>query len=195
VSLRTRARPLTVVAILAAGAIGLIGSTQTWVVATLADGDLPVSGAVAVPVLQPLMLTALALGLVLTLVGRVLRYVLGALALVVAGAVIALSAPMLGAPPLSAVAPAVTERTGLAGTEAVAGVVHDVAATPWPLVTIVAAVVLGLAGLAVLATAHQWTRGGRRYGATAEPVARTEDTTLNAVDSWDDLSRGDDPTR
>ncbi|GAA1738209.1 Trp biosynthesis-associated membrane protein [Microbacterium paludicola] len=194
-SLRTRARPLTVVAILAAGAIGLIGSTQTWAVARLADGELPVSGSIAVPVLQPLMLTALALGLVLTLVGRVLRYVLGALAVVVAGAVIALSAPMLVAPPLSAVAPAVTERTGLAGTEAVAGVVYDVAATPWPLVTIVAAVVLGLAGLAVLATAHQWTRGGRRYAATAEPVARTEDTTLDAVDSWDDLSRGDDPTR
>lgn len=194
-SLRTRARPLTVVAILAAGAVGLIGSTQTWAVATLSDGDLPVSGAIAVPVLQPLTLTALALGLVLTLVGRVLRYVLGALAVVVAGAVVALSAPMLGAPPLSTVAPAVTERTGLAGTEAVAGVVESIAATPWPLITVVAAVVLGLAGLAVLATAHQWNRGGRRYAATAEPVARTDDTTLDAVDSWDDLSRGDDPTR
>lgn len=194
-SLRTRARPLTVVAILAAGAIGLIGSTQTWVVATLADGALPVSGAVAVPVLQPLMLTALALGLVLTLVGRVLRYVLGALAVVVAGSVVALSAPMLGTPPLSAVAPAVTERTGLAGAEAVAGVVQELAATPWPLVTLVAAVVLGLAGLAVLATAHLWIRGGRRYDAASEAAPRAEDTTLDAVDSWDDLSRGDDPTR
>lgn len=194
-SLRTRARSLTVVAILAAGAVALIGSTQTWAVADLADGALPVSGAIAVPVLQPLALTALALGLVLTLVGRALRYVLGALAVVVAAGLALLSAPMVLAPPLSAVAPAVTERTGLAGTEAIAGVVQDVAATPWPLVTLVAATLIGLAGVAVLATGHLWAKGGRRYDAVSETGARDDAAPLDAVDSWDGLSRGDDPTR
>lgn len=194
-SLRTRAKSLTVVAILAAGAVGLIGSTQTWAVARLADAELAVSGATAVPVLQPLTLTALALGLVLTLVGRALRYVLGALAVVVAAGLVFLSAPMLGAPPLSAVAPAVTERTGLAGAEAIAGVVQDVTATAWPLVTLIAAILIGLAGLAALTTGHLWVRGGRRYDAAADGAARDDATPLDAIDSWDDLSRGDDPTR
>ncbi|WP_345750231.1 Trp biosynthesis-associated membrane protein [Microbacterium rhizophilus] len=193
-TLRSRARSLTVVAILLAGAVGLIGSTQTWAVATLADGDLPVSGGIAVPVLQPLMLTALALGLVLTLVGRLLRYILGALAILVGGAVAVLSAPLIATPPLSAVAPAVTERTGLAGAEAIADAVQDVASTPWPVVTLVAAVLIALAGAAVLATAHLWVRGGRRY-TTAAAAPRDERASLDAVDSWDDLSRGDDPTR
>jgi disulfide bond formation protein DsbB len=193
-SLRTRARSLAVVTILGSGALGLIGSTQTWVVATLADGELPVPGSSAVPVLQPLMLTSLALGLVLTLVGRVLRYALGALAILVGGAVAALSLPMLTDPPLSSVAPAVTEHTGLAGAEAVASVVLGVAATPWPLVTLIAAIVILAAGIAVLATAHAWARGGRRYATAAQPAARDEAASLDAVDSWDELSRGDDPT-
>lgn len=193
-SLRTRARPLTVVAILASGALGLIGSTQTWAVATLADGALEVPGAVAVPVLQPLMLTALALGLVLALVGRALRYLLGALAVAVGAAVAALSAPLIATPPASALAPAVTERTGLAGDAAVAEVVLDTAATAWPLVTVIAALVVALAGIAVLATAHAWTRGGRRYDATAAAARSDPARPLDAIDSWDDLSRGDDPT-
>ncbi|WP_309068929.1 Trp biosynthesis-associated membrane protein [Microbacterium sp.] len=194
-SLRTRAKSLTVVAILAAGAVALIGSTQTWAVARLAEGALPVPGATAVPVLQPLALTTLALGLVLTLVGRALRYVLGGLAVVVATGLAFLSARMVVAPPLTAVAPAVTERTGLAGAEAIAGVVRDVTATPWPLVTLIAAILIGLAGIAVLATAHLWARGGRRFGAATDSTARDDAAPLDAIDSWDDLSRGDDPTR
>ncbi|GAB3270528.1 Trp biosynthesis-associated membrane protein [Microbacterium lacusdiani] len=195
-SVRTRARTFTVVAILAAGALGLIGSTQTWALAALADGDVEVPGATAVPVLQPLMLTALALGLVLTLVGRALRYVLGALAVAVAAAVAALTAPLIGRPPASAVAPAVTERTGLAGEEAIAEVVLSTASTAWPAVTLVCAVVIGFAGVAVLVTAHRWTRGGRRYDGAAAAATRASDAgPLDAIDSWDDLSRGDDPTR
>ncbi|WP_203138577.1 Trp biosynthesis-associated membrane protein [Microbacterium sp. JZ31] len=194
-SLRTRAKSLTVVTILAAGAVALIGSTQTWAVARLADAELAVSGATAVPVLQPLTLTVLALGLVLTLVGRALRYVLGALAVVVAAGLVVLSAPMLGAPPLSAVAPVVTEHTGLAGAEAIAGVVQDVTATAWPLVTLIAAILIGLAGLAALTTGHLWVRGGRRYDAAADGTARDDAAPLDAIDSWDELSRGDDPTR
>lgn len=193
-SLRTRARSLTVVAILAAGAVALIGSTQTWAVAALPDDSLPVPGSTAVPVLQPLTLTVLALGLVLTLVGRVLRYVLAVLGIAAAAAIGALAAPLLGTPPVSAVAPAVTERTGLAGTEAVADVVGGISVTPWPLVTLVCAVVVGIAGLIVLATAHRWTRGGRRYTASGS-ASRPATGPLDAVDSWDDLSRGDDPTR
>lgn len=191
---RTRARSLTVVAILAAGAVALIGSTQTWAVAALPDGPLPAPGSIAVPVLQPLALTVLALGLVLTLVGRALRYALGVLAIAAAAAIGALTVPMLVDPPVSAVAPVVTERTGLAGLEAIAGVVRDVTATPWPAVTLACAIVVAVAGAVVLVTAHRWTQGGRRYSA-AEQAPRSATGPLDSVHSWDDLSRGDDPTR
>ena len=188
-----RLRSLTVVALIAAGGLGLIGSTQTWVVASLADGDLPVTGSAAVPVLQPLMLTALALGLVLTLVGKVLRYVLGALAVALGIGVAALVTPIAIAPPVSAVAPAVTARTGITGSEGIAALVLGTSSTPWPVITIVVALLIAAAGVAVLLTAHRWTRGGRRY-ATDTRATRDAAAPLDAVDSWDDLSRGDDPT-
>ena len=192
--MNARLRSLTVVALIAAGALGLIGSTQTWIIARLADGDLPVPGSTAVPVLQPLMLTALALGLVLTLVGRVLRYVLGviAIALGIGIGVGVLTAPILYGVPASAVAPAVTEHTGITG-EAVSALVESATATAWPVVTLIAALVIVGAGVVVLLTAHRWTRAGRRY-ATAPAAPRDEAAPLDAVDSWDDLSRGGDPT-
>uniref|UniRef100_UPI0003B49BE0 Trp biosynthesis-associated membrane protein n=1 Tax=Microbacterium sp. B19 TaxID=96765 RepID=UPI0003B49BE0 len=83
-----RARSLSVVGMLLAGALGVISSTQTWIDVTLADGaqqTLAVPGADAVPVLTPLKPRALALGAALSIVGRVPAYVLGAIALAIAG--------------------------------------------------------------------------------------------------------------
>lgn len=191
--MNARLRSLTVVALIAAGALGLIGSTQTWIVAVLADDALAVPGGTAVPVLQPLMLTVLALGLVLTLVGRVLRYVFGALAVVLGACVAVLVTPLLVAPPISAVAPVVTEKTGITGHAAVGELVVAMNVTPWVPVTLAVAVLIIAAGIAVLLTAHRWVRGGRRY-ATEAARPRDESAPLDAVDSWDDLSRGDDPT-
>ncbi len=60
-----RARSTAVLAMLAAGALGVIASTQTWIDVTLDDGaqqTLAVAGADALPVLTPLSLAALALG-------------------------------------------------------------------------------------------------------------------------------------
>lgn len=81
-----RSRLLCVLAIIVGGAIALIGSTQTWLTVTLNAGavePLDVPGASALPLLAPLSLAALALGLALTVVGRVLRYVFGVLATVI----------------------------------------------------------------------------------------------------------------
>ena len=67
-----RARLLCVAAIVLAGAIGVISSTQTWLVVTLAgaEHELTVPGAAAVPVLAPLSLAVLALGGALPSVAR-----------------------------------------------------------------------------------------------------------------------------
>lgn len=196
--MRARARLLAVVATIAAGAVGIISSTQTWLVATLSDGaqeGLLVAGAAALPVLAPLSLAALALGLALTIVGRVLRYVFGALSLTMGGVLAVLTAQVAFAPSASHVGSTVTEATGITGADAVAALVSGITATPWPAITLVGWIVLLAAGALTLATAHTWRGTGRRYRTDAAPAAvAAPSRPHDAIDDWDDLSRGDDPT-
>lgn len=198
-----RARLIAVVAILAAGALGIVSSTQTWLIVTLADGahaDLTVSGAAAVPVLAPLSLAVLTLGLALSIVGIVLRYLFGVLTVAIAVVLTSLTAQVALAHPASAVASTVTEATGITGDAAVSGLVSQITASPWPVVTLAAWVVLLAAGVFTLATARMWLGSARRYDADAVPsprggAARPHDAVgSGAIDDWDDLSRGEDPT-
>lgn len=193
-----RARLLAVVVLVVCGALIVISSTQTWLTAVLDDGAahaLEVPGSAAVPVLAPLGLAVLALGGALSIVGLVLRYAFGALTVLVAGVVGWLSARVAFTTPTSAIAATVTEATGITGEAAVAELVSSITATAWPTITVVAAAALVAAGLFTIVTARQWKGSGRRY--------RTEETAHTAVagsrphdaiDSWDDLSRGEDPT-
>ncbi|ALJ20197.1 Trp biosynthesis-associated membrane protein [Microbacterium sp. No. 7] len=192
-----RARLVALLVIVVGGALALISSTQSWLLVTLGDtGDvLEVSGDAAVPLLAPLSLAALALGLALALVGRPLRYAFGALALAI-GATLAWSAWRIAAEhPLDAVAAVVTEATGLAGTAAVSALVSSISATAWPVLALAAAVLIGAGGVFTLATAHRWAGSGRRYRTDAAEADRVDRSRPHdAIDSWDDLSRGDDPT-
>ena len=194
-TITARGRSLAVLGALLGAAAALIGSTQTWLTATVADAALPVSGAEAIPVLQPLTLAALALSLVLTLVGRVLRYILGVVAVAAGGAIAVVSARLAAEPTASAASSVVTEHTGIAGADAVSELVTGLALTPWPVVTVAAGVLVALAGIWTLVTAHAWRRSGRKYENDGGAAARAADEPLDAVDSWDGLSRGDDPTR
>lgn len=193
-----RARLLTVVAVLAVGALGIISSTQTWLTVFLEDdvhGVLEVSGADALPLLTPLSLATLALGAALTIVGLVLRYLFGVLTLVIA----ALSAwgalSIVIGPTATHVASTVTEATGISGEPAIEQLVAGTARTPWPTVMLVAWSVLLVVGLFTLATAHTWRRTGRRYAtADTSSPATAGSRPHDAIDDWDDLSRGEDPT-
>ncbi|WP_375384390.1 Trp biosynthesis-associated membrane protein [uncultured Microbacterium sp.] len=191
-----RARLLSVVATILAGALGVISSTQTWVVVTLADGaahTVDVAGAAAIPVLAPLSLATLALGAALSIVGLLLRWVFGVLTLVIAVALGILTSLAAFATPVAAYAASVTSTTGITGTDAVAALVSSATTTPWPYVTLVAWVVLLAAGIMTLATATRWGGTGRRYRTDAG-AAGAASRPRDAVDSWDDLSRGSDPT-
>lgn len=205
-----RARMLGVLAIILGGAVAIIGSTQPWLEVTLRSGAteaLAVPGASALPLLAPLSLAALALGLALTVVGRVLRYVFGVIATAIGVVLLIGSARIAIERPLDAVASVVTKATGLSGADAIADLVDSVTATAWPVAVALAGLVIALGGLWTLATAHHWRSGGRRFerdGAHAStsapagaasrrgeaPVASRD----RAIDSWDDLSHGDDPT-
>ena len=198
----TRARLIAVAATVLAGALGIISSTQTWLTVVLVDGAqnaLGVPGAAAIPVLAPLSLAVLALGGALSIVGLVLRYIFGALTVVIAVILGALTAQIVVAPPVSAVAATVTTATGLTGTEAVSEIVAAVGRTPWPAVTLLAWIILLAAGLFTLATGRRWRGSGRKYATDAAPRAAEKAEAAasrphDAIDSWDDLSRGEDPT-
>ncbi|GAA1950601.1 Trp biosynthesis-associated membrane protein [Microbacterium deminutum] len=195
-----RARMIAVMSTLVIGAVGVVSSTQTWLVVTLGGAavhTITVSGAAAIPVLAPLSLAVLALGAVLAIAGLVLRYLFGALTVVIAAILAWLTATVAFTHPTSAIAGAVTAATGITGADAVAALVGRVYATAWPLVALAGWILLFAAGALTLATAHRWRGSGRRYRTDApNPVAATAPSSRphDAIDSWDDLSRGEDPT-
>lgn len=214
-----RARSTTVLLLLAAGALLLIASTQTWFIVVLRespDTPLEVSGSAAMPVLAPLALAALAVAAATSIAGRFLSYAAAVLAILLGSALtVLLWAPSTGHT-AAAIAPTVTEATGIAGTDAIAALVRRVDTTAWPIIALVLSVVLLVVGLFALVTAHAWPRTGRRYRTSSRPrgadaagrgaergqsvaasgeTSATSSAPLDAIDSWDDLSHGSDPTR
>ncbi|MDE0545566.1 Trp biosynthesis-associated membrane protein [Microbacterium sp. C7(2022)] len=217
-----RARTLSVSLIVLCGALGVISSTQTWLHVALVDGgssDLAVAGATAVPVLAPLSLAVLASGLALSIMGMVLRHVFAAMTVLIAIALVWVTAVVVLAIPISAIAATVTEATGIAGEQSVRALVAGVQTTAWPVITLVTSIVLAASGLFALWTARRWGSSGRRYQTepataasgvhTPHPPATSSTSDAapgnpkatppagaprDAIDSWDDLSRGEDPT-
>jgi uncharacterized membrane protein (TIGR02234 family) len=190
-----RGRSLAVVTALVGAGATVVGSTQTWLTVGLPTGEAVVSGAEAVPVLQPLGLAALALALVLAIVGVVLRHVLAVLAVIVGATVSVLSFTAASSPGVGHVAGVVSEHTGIAGESGVAELMGGITATVWPSATTAAGALIAAAGLWALFTGARWRRAGRRYETDGARSSATHDGPLDAIDSWDDLSRGDDPTR
>jgi uncharacterized membrane protein (TIGR02234 family) len=192
-----RARSTAVLAMLAAGALGVIASTQTWIDVTLDDGaqqTLAVSGADALPILTPLGLAALALGAALSIVGPVLRYAFGVLGALIAALVGVGTAQLLIGHPVAAAASTVTDATGISGTDAVASLITGFSLTPWPTITLLAQAVLLAASVFTLVTARRWATGVSRKYRTATEAGADTGRPHDAIDSWDDLSRGEDPT-
>jgi uncharacterized membrane protein (TIGR02234 family) len=191
-----RGRSLSVSGFLLAGAIGIISSTQTWVTVERADAGeaILVPGASALVLLAPLSLAVLALGAALSIAGRPVRLVFGVLAGACAVFLGWSTLQLLISVPESAIGPTVTEVTGLAGSTALADVVQSAVPTAWPVIALIGWVILLLASLLVLFTWRKWKVGGRRYR-TATADAPSHDGPVDAIDSWDDLSRGTDPTR
>lgn len=191
-----RGRSTAVVAFLIAGAVGIISSTQTWLSVIRADAGEPilVPGADALALLAPMSLAVLALGAALALVGRTLRYAFAILALL-GGVLLAWwTAQIVFTAPVSAVSATVTETTGLTGGTAVTDLIESITPTFWPMLALTGWGLLILASVFTLVTASRWKSGGKRF--RTDGVAHGEaDRPVDAIDSWDDLSRGTDPTR
>ncbi|MGM7665847.1 Trp biosynthesis-associated membrane protein [Microbacterium sp. A93] len=191
-----RGRSTSVIGLLLAGGIGIISSTQTWLTVDRADAgeSILVPGADAVALLAPLSLAVLALGAAIAIVGPALRYVFATLALLAGVLLSWWTAEILFSAPETAVAPTVTETTGLAGGTAVSDLIASITPSSWPLLALIGWVLLIVTSVFVLVTASRWKTGGKRFR-TDTHSHEDADSTVDAIDSWDDLSRGTDPTR
>ncbi|MBT2499910.1 Trp biosynthesis-associated membrane protein [Agromyces sp. ISL-38] len=203
----SRMKSPAIIATIVGAGLTLLSWSQNWFDLRIADGAvagtiaeaIPVAGSVASPALAALALAGLALVAALALAGPGIRVVLGVLE-VVLGACIVFAAWVSIGDPVAAVSPAVTDATGVSGAGPTAELVASVTASAWPAAAIAGGVLVVIAGVVVLATGHTWPASSRRYRGVrlaeaddhAEPTARAASD--RAIDDWDELSRGDDPT-
>lgn len=200
-----RVKLALILGVLVASGIALLSWTQVWILADVATSGsardhLEVTGSTASPALTALALAGLALGGALTIAGPVIRVVLGLLE-VLLGVSVFLGAFLAVSDPAGASAAAVTAATGISGRESIDVAVIDPSVTAWPFVALAAAVLMGLVGVAIVVTARRWPGPTTRYQAVRLEPARPTDADdageaapRDAVDDWDELSRGDDPT-
>lgn len=197
-----RWKPLLVLAVLAASGLALLAWTQVWVTLSLAgDGAtqqaLDVAGSVAAPGLTALALAGLALAGALTIAGPVIRIILGLLEMLLGVSVI-LSATLAIGDPVAVSSAAVTTVTGIAGSESTRDAVASADLTGWPYLALAAGILMLIIGLLIAVTSRFWPGSAKRYETTTfEPVtdaATGQVRPRDAVDDWDGLTRGDDPT-
>ncbi|WP_448004787.1 Trp biosynthesis-associated membrane protein [Agromyces bauzanensis] len=199
--------PALVATILGAG-LTLLSWSQTWFELELADAAasstgevIAVPGSIASPALAALGLAGLALVAALAIAGPAIRMVLAALEVVLGGCVLLAAGLSLG-DPIAAVSPAVTDATGVSGSGPTADLVASSVPTAWPAAALVGGVLLVAAGIVVLATGMRWPASSRRYRSarlaeadgTVSAAALGRAASDRAIDDWDELSRGDDPT-
>lgn len=199
-----RLKLLTIVAIVVGAGLGLAGATQTWYTVTLSAASghaapVLVSGSDASPALTALSLAGLALALALAISGRIARAIVGVIGVILGATVIFAS---VGDPRDSAgVRDVVSKATGITGTAAVRPLIDKVDASAWPILALIGGIVIVLGSLAAVTTGARWPGGSRRYDAVRfegadgqTSVTSQERPGDTAVDDWDELTRGDDPS-
>lgn len=190
---RWTSRRTLVLVILAASALLLLSTTQTWVTAsglgeTATVDEVAITGAEAAETVTAMGLVGLASALALTIARKLIRYLIAVLVLA-SSAISGAAVVAVLSDPAAAVTAALGETTGTT-TDA-----QDYALSPALWLAVVAVVLVTLAGLALLLVSHRWPdRAGRRYESPAEGATATAAEDLDEFDLWDDLSQGEDPT-
>jgi uncharacterized membrane protein (TIGR02234 family) len=195
------ARKSTLVLLIAVLALAVFGTTtQTWITVSLdanqvgqAAGEqnsLPVQGSKAATAVTALALVALAGGLAASIAGKFARWVITAIIMLASVGIIAAAATVL-ADPLGAAQGSIAAATGVTGGNA------EVAVTIFPVLAVVAGALLALAALLIIPAGRHWKSRTKYDTATSgAPAGSTAGATgpVDEIDSWDRLSRGDDPT-
>lgn len=183
-----RLRLISMAAIVLEAGLVALSWSQTWYTLTVTESDTrgiyTVGGDVAGGALLPLALASLTLVLALALAGPVFRVILGVLDALLGVCVVVVAAWSLS-DPVRASLPALAAATGISSTPDGA----TAAAAPWPIVGLVAGVLMIVTGIGVAITSRAWPASGSRY-----TRSRLETPDGDAVRDWDALSEGDDPT-
>ncbi|RRJ87270.1 hypothetical protein EG850_05540 [Gulosibacter macacae] len=174
-----RAKRLALLVLLVGAGLGMLAWSQPWASASLADGGThEVPGSQASPETLALAMTALAGVVALAIAGRVLRLVVGALMVIVG---ILMAATVF---PYEVAAVSLEPLADAAVTQ-----------TFWPILAVVAGVVIALSGMVALATGRTWPSTDRKYSTSRmQDAAAPADDASTRMDQWDALSAGDDPT-
>jgi uncharacterized membrane protein (TIGR02234 family) len=191
------ARKSTLVLLVAVLALAVFGTTtQTWMTVTLdpnqvgqagtAQSALDVQGSRAATAVTALALVALAGGLAAAIAGRIARWIITGIIVLASAGIIAAAATVL-ADPLAAAQGAIAAATGITGSQA------NVAVTAFPVLAVVAGGLLALAGLLIIPASRHW-KNRTKYDAPAVGGTAAASGPVDEIDSWDRLSRGDDPT-
>ncbi|MCX6500083.1 MAG: Trp biosynthesis-associated membrane protein [Arthrobacter sp.] len=191
------ARKSTLVLLIAALALAVFGTTtQTWLGVQLDPGQLgqgvssqsglQVQGSKAATTVTALALVALAGGLAASIAGRIARWIITVIILLAAVGIVAAAGTVL-ANPLAAAQGSIAAATGISGSNV------QVAITAFPVLAVVAGSLLGLAALAIVPAGRYW-KSRTKYDAAAAGGVSNPAQPADEIDSWDRLSRGDDPT-
>ncbi|KRF06261.1 hypothetical protein ASH00_08375 [Arthrobacter sp. Soil782] len=192
-----RRRGFLVLATVASALAAFGSTTQTWLSVALPQSgvqtpSIEVAGSDAATAVTAFALVGLAAALAASIAGRIARWII-AVILTVAGAGIALSSLAVATDPGSAAAPAIGESLGVTSQDGA-----SVTATAMPWLAAVAGLLLVLCAVWLLIAGRGW-QTARRYenrqdsSPTRNPQAKA-DTNADEIDSWDSLSRGEDPT-
>lgn len=185
-------RKAALILLMILAALAVFGTTtQTWIHVAIAQGevaqtDLDIPGNKAAVAVSALALVALAGSLATSIAGKIARIVTSCIVFFSAAGIVAVVLGILLDPAAAAVAE-VGAATGIEGQPS------DATVTVFPVLAIVAAVVLGLATLLVLWFGRTWTVR-TKYDAAKQDGDADSDRPIDEIDHWDQLSRGEDPT-
>jgi uncharacterized membrane protein (TIGR02234 family) len=191
------ARKSTLVLLVAVLALAVFGTTtQTWMTVTLdpnqvgqagaAQSTLEVQGSKAATAVTALALVALAGGLAAAIAGRIARWIIIGIIVLASAGIVAAAATVL-ADPLAAAQGAIAAATGVTGSQA------QVAVTAFPVLAVVAGCLLALSALLIIPAGRHW-KTRTKYDVPAAGSTAATSGPVDEIDSWDRLSRGDDPT-
>lgn len=187
-------RSMTVIILLLGGVLALIGATQTWVTATGFEAahihSVELSGQEASPVTTAMALVIVAAGAALSIARRIGRWIIGVV-VVLAAVTMAWATATVVINPVDAVALKIAETTGTTG---VADIVPNIQVSMLPWLTLAGAVIGVVGGILALTAGARWPVGKTKKYDVAAQQRRDHDGPLDEIDTWDELSRGEDPT-
>ncbi|MHA7277157.1 Trp biosynthesis-associated membrane protein [Arthrobacter sp. HLT1-21] len=169
-------------------------TTRTWLTVVLPQDavqtpDLQIPGSDAATAVTAFALVALAAALAVSIAGRIARVLVVAI-LLIAGVGIVWNSIRVVADPAGAAAPAIGEAIGVS-----TGSGAELVLTAFPWLAAAAGVLLTGTAVWMLIAGRSWNRSTRYEKVAAEnPTARTTTAHSDEIDSWDQLTKGKDPT-